>query len=95
MITPKDIKYWLKNRVCASPFGNATLEYVQTLEQIVQDFTEKTFQLEHERDKAITLMREFAARINAGEDVSACEYCNKEFGTCNCNCMKEFELRDV
>ena len=49
--------------------------------------------LEFKRDAAITIMREFAARINSGEDVSACEYCNKEFGECNCNCLKEFELR--
>ena len=50
-------------------------------------------QLESERDAAANAMKEFAARINSGEDVSACEYCKKEFGVCNCNCLKEFEFR--
>lgn len=40
-------------------------------------------------------MREFAARINAGENINACEYCGKTFGDCNCNCIEEFEIRDL
>ena len=36
---------------------------------------------------------EFAARINTGEDLMGCEYCNKNYaeGECNCNCLKDFE----
>lgn len=40
---------------------------------------------------------EFAARINAGEDMMGCEYCKKNYakGGCNCNCLKDFEWRGV
>lgn len=36
---------------------------------------------------------EFAARINTGEDLMGCEYCNKNYAECecNCNCLKDFE----
>ena len=52
-------------------------------------------QLERERDAAVNIMRELISRMNAGEDVMACEYCDKQFGVCNCNCLRGFELRGV
>lgn len=51
--------------------------------------------MKRERDAAVNDMRELISRMNAGEDVMACEYCAKRFGVCNCNCLNEFELRGV
>ena len=38
---------------------------------------------------------DFNARLNAGEDLMACEYCKKNFGECSLNCIKEFEWRGI
>lgn len=51
--------------------------------------------MKRERDAAVKDMRELISRMNAGEDVMACEYCAKRFGICNCNCLNEFELRGM
>ena len=41
--------------------------------QIEEDALAYIQQLERERDAILTSMREFAARVNSGEDVAACE----------------------
>lgn len=64
-------------------------KYIRRLKQI----GEHEIAAEMERLAAAT--REFAARINSGEDISACEYCKKTFGSCNCNCIEEFEIRTL
>lgn len=38
---------------------------------------------------------DFNARLSAGEDLMACEYCKKNFYECSLNCIKEFEWRGI
>ena len=67
--------------------------YDRKIADLIESLSAELEQVERERDAAVKCAKEFAARINAGEELTACEYCDKEFGTCNCNCMKEFEWR--
>lgn len=70
-------------------------EYIEQLENQHADDDRMIDRLFAEKEAIQRDFGDFAARINAGEDVMACEYCKKNFGEgeCSCNCLKDFEWR--
>lgn len=64
---------------------NAELEIKLSLERFRRD------RLQQQIESIQKDFRQLVARINSGEDLMACDYCRKNFGECNCNCLKDFE----
>lgn len=71
------------------------LQYIEHLENLVEKQNEEVKKFQSILDHVTHDSKELVARINAGDDVRTCEYCKKNFGDCNCNCLNDFEWRET
>lgn len=67
------------------------LQYIERLEDLAEKQNEEIKKIQNILDHVTHDSKELVARINAGDVVRTCEYCKKNFGDCNYNCLNDFE----